>query len=253
MLIDFTNYNRYIGNRRKNERSAAGNFAQFAQLIEPGDCFFVAINACAKTDPYQVGVLDVDASIAEYGASPVFLKFIHIINVMNVGVECMVATVEGIWDIDNKELLISNISRNRKIYPSFVDILYLKCEIYQFDGKLLEMKDPEYMYMALGQWEGEMRHQIEHDQGEGKDTKPLEGGHRGGIKGNTEGEESIEPTHFDVSIYTGNDVEISSQFETYKEHPEDENPDDPENPEDSEPENTEDPEPEDPKDSGDQR
>ena len=251
MVIDVNLYNESIALRRDYEQKAAGDFAQIAQLIEPGNCFFVAINACADKDPYNIGQIDRSKTDKMYNGSPIFLKFIHVINVTNVGVECMVATVEGIWDRDNKRVAISNISCNREIYPSFADVLYLKWEIYQFDGKLFEIQDIDYMYMALRNWENDMRKQISDDQG--KDTKPLEGGHRGGIKGNTEGEESIEPTHFDVSIYTGNDVEISSQFENYKEHPDDENPDDPENPEDSEPENTEDPEPEDPKGSGDQR
>lgn len=242
MLIDITSYNKHIESRRKEEQSAAKDFAQIAQLIEPGDCFFVAINAVASDDPYNVGELNMEATMNKYAGSPVFLKFIQVINVANVGVECMVTTIEGIIDLNEKILSISNISRNREIYPSFVDVLYLKWEIYQFNGKLYDETHTDYMYASLSKLEGEMQRQIENN--EGKDTKPLEGNTRG-IKGNTEGDESIEPTHFDVSIYTGNDVEISSQFENYKETPEDENPEDPEN--------TEDPEPEDPKGSGDQR
>lgn len=255
MLIDLNRYNGNIDNRRKAEQNAAGDFAQIAQLIEPGDCFFVAINAYADSNPYNIGQIDVKETMNIYPGSPVFLKFIQVIEVTNVGVECMVATVEGIIDNQKAELVISNISLNREIYPSFADVLYLKWEIYQFDGGIFSESHADYMYSALHNWEDIMRSQIYEDQGQ--NTKSLEGNTRG-IKGNTEGDdestsEGIEPTHFDVSIYTGNDVEISSQFANYKEHPADENPDDPENPEDSEPENTGDPEPEDPKGSGDQR
>ena len=239
MLIDFNSYNDSISSRRGFEQKAAKSFAQIAQLIEPGNCFFVAINGYA--DEYNVGYLDRKVMDQYYVGEPVTLKFIQVVDITNVGVDCLIATVEGIWDNIESNIQIYNITWNREIYPSFVDILYLKWEIYQFDGSTIGWSDAELMYDRVRMYQDFMQSQT--GDVNGKQT-------RGGIKGNTEG---VEPTHFDVSIYTGNDVEISSQFENYKEHPDDENPDDPEKPEDSEPENTEDPEPEDPKGSGDQR
>lgn len=233
-MIDFNKYNNAIGDRRAAERAAAKAFTQIAQAIHPGDCFFVAINGYA--DASSIGYLDSKVMAQYYEGGPVTLKFIQVVDITNVGVDCLIATVEGIWDMTVSNLQIYNITWDREIYPSFADILYLKWEIYQFDGSTQGWSDAKFMYITVQKYQDTMQQETG-----GVNVKQT----RGGIKGNTEGDESIEPTHFDVSIYTGNDVEISSQFENYKEHPDDENPEDPEN--------TEDPEPEDPKGSGDQR
>jgi hypothetical protein len=236
MVINVSPYNDFISARRESEQKAAKEFAQIVQLIESGDCFFIAINGYA--DGNNVGYLDRKAMDNYYEGGPVTLKFIQVVDITNVGVDCLIATVEGIWDTIISNIQVYKITWNREIYPSFVDVLYLKWELFQFDGSSQGWSDAKAMYAAVQMYQDLMQQEAGSIQT------------RGGVKGNTEG---AEPTHFDVSIYTGNDVEISSQFENYKEHPDDENPDDPENPEDSEPENTEDPEPEDPKGSGDQR